>query len=280
MGENGVAAFACQLEWAIAKQEVHVGRWNVPKPLLSFPSPRPNVIALTQRYVYLVFSRDSRIAAHPRNPNEPRMNLSVPTEGLTHIITPNANTERLLLCYADGRIVRLSPPDTRPQLIAQLNGEVKTYAIAGDQLFVCDSGGTVHLILGNTSITHWSIGRTGATQIDVDPSGKYLLSVGLEGVIRVWRIETRRQELATIGHRRGVFAGVFIDTQHILTLGDDLQTLRWNLGQYRQPQARWTSPADRLLALRRAQNKKIYLLTDASVYQLEAEQWRRIVSIQ
>lgn len=258
-------------------ERVHIYRWGDARPRSSIKlAAAPRLVALTDRYLYWVPESGATLEAHPRRANEPRLKLSIPLKDATRLIAPNPKTEQLWVCYADGRIELLSPPNDRPRALFKVSGAVSAHAVFGDEVLVCDSQGTVYRVRNGAPTAQWAVGRWGAAQIDVDPSAQRVISVGAEGIIRIWNLATRQQEQATLGHRRGVLAGVFVSPKQAITLGDDQQTLLWNTERFQQPQTRAITPLARWIALQRSTNNQVYLLTEQTVYQWRDNDWRQV----
>jgi WD40 repeat protein len=189
---------------------------------------------------------------------------------------------QLLLGDFKGVLTTVSPPDNRLQTIARLPAAATAFVQHGRMLFVADESGALHWFEGNRPCAQWDGVSKAVLSLDYQPETQRLLAVGADGIIRLWSLRPPRLFKATIGHRRGVLLGAFLNASTVLTLGDDQQTLLWNIDDFETPQERLPFPTPtQQCASHRDEKGTLFIVTHDGVYQYSARRpsWKRLLAL-
>lgn len=139
-----------------------------------------------------------------------------------------------------------------------------------------DSQGNVVQLHRKGVVHRWSDSPAGASTLAVHPDQPWILSAGLDGLLRVYDLQAKRLYWTAAGHKWDILAADYIHTDRILSVGNDQQALVWRL-PHKKPEAWLRTPAfSETILLRRSSNQTLWLATVDAMHRFDADAlaWR------
>lgn len=264
----------------ITDEHLIVYRWGDKRSSWMRRATRKNPLGgvLTQRFVGALYER--QLCLFPRRPHEPEYTVDIPSSlKPTGILALREHPVELAIWTQTGALARLKLPEQ--QFNRVMVSEVALMHVSryrDSELLVADAEGRIIQLRTNAIVYQWRDCTAGVNSLTVHPHQPWVLSAGIDGILRLYDLQQRKLRWAAAGHRWEVLAAEFIDEERVLSIGSDRQALLWRIGA-QLPSDRCSLPsAETPMLLQRDAQQTLWLATARFVHHLRLDplSWRTI----
>lgn len=257
---------------------IGVYRWGIPRPVWDRRVSIQSLTGcmLTPQIIGVLTANNLKI--FPRMPHEPTYTVELPTHHkplgvLLHSDTP---LEAVVWTHT-GKLLFIVLPDQRTQTVSVSDAPIVCASRYGNEgLIVIDTQGNAVQLHRKGIVHRWNDSPAGVSALAVHPSQPWILSAGLDGLLRVYNLQSRRLYWAAAGHKLDILGADYIDTERVLSVANDQQALVWRIPHKKPISWLRTPPLSEKIVFQRSLDQTLWLATVDAMHQFDADAlaWR------